>query len=238
MKNVKAGLPKILGIIIARLDSTRLPRKALRLVNNKPLIAYCINRALQINGMSGLVLATTDRSVDDELAQYVGSLGLGLYRGDTNNVAKRCLMCAKKYGAEYFLRINGDSPFIDHHVVERGFDLLNTVSPDIVSNLSERTFPYGISVEIVKVKTFEAIVPKMDEHEAEHVTKFFYNNAKNFSIHNFLSTTPELSDVRMVVDTPFDLLRFEKVIEQFGNSACEATFEDIAKHYKVLAAND
>ena len=64
--------PTVVGIILARLDSTRLPGKALRQVKGVPLIGYIIARAKRIPDLEVLVLATTERPLDDSLAEAHG----------------------------------------------------------------------------------------------------------------------------------------------------------------------
>ena len=53
----------------------------------------------------------------------------------------------------------------------------------------------------------------MNKIELEHVTSFFYNNYKNFSIKNF-STKIKLAKMKLSVDTKKDLYLILKKIKK------------------------
>ena len=118
-----------IAIVLARLDSSRLPHKALRKVHGTPLIGYALERARQIRSLAQVVLATTERGVDDPLAAYAQSAGVAVFRGATDNVAQRCVDCATLHGADYFVRLNADSPFPDPALIEEGLRALDADPP-------------------------------------------------------------------------------------------------------------
>jgi spore coat polysaccharide biosynthesis protein SpsF len=225
---------RVVGIIIARLDSARFPNKVLTLLNKKPLLSFCIERATRIKGLTELVLATTDREIDDPLVDYAKDIGLKVYRGDKDNVANRCLECAKINKADYFLRINGDSPFLDHTVVQEGLDILAHHRPDLVTNLIERTYPYGIAVELVRVETINKLVQYLSFEQAEHITKIFYDNSTEFKIKCIKPAKSDFSKCRLVVDTPNDLHVIEKIIKNANANEDNYGYEDFAKAYLNL----
>ena len=84
-----------------------MERKALLEVGGKSLIGYVIDRAKRIKGLSHLVLATINRTIDDPLCEYATSQAISIFRGDLNDVALRVLNCAKMFNADYFVRLNG-----------------------------------------------------------------------------------------------------------------------------------
>ncbi len=226
--------PKVIAIVLARLDSKRLPGKALRMVNGKPLISYCIERIKMLQELSAVVLATTDRPVDDALADYAKEQNVQLFRGESDNVAMRCLDCARQYEADYFLRVNGDSPFVDHDLAREGLKKLSSGHPDLVTNLINRTYPYGVSVELVKVLKLASTVNKMNKSQAEHVTKFYYDNSKLFSIYELPRLIQNYSNIRMVVDDEEDRLIFTHVVSILGEQVLTSGYEKIASTYKRI----
>lgn len=221
-----------IAIIPARLDSRRLPGKALTEVLGKPLIGYVIERALQIDALSTVVVATTTRSVDDALVEYARSAGIAAFRGAVDNVAERCLRCAEAHRADFFVRLNGDSPFPDPSLIGGGLAIARRMRRlDLVSNLVDRTFPYGVAVEVINVETLERIIPTLDSAEAEHVTKRFYDRPGEFSIHQMVSTKLGMPQARLVVDTPEDLTMFKTLVERLGPRALDAGYEEVAQLY-------
>lgn len=59
------NLPKILGVIPARLASTRLPRKVLREIAGRPMLAWVVDAALACPQLEEVVVATDSDEVQD-----------------------------------------------------------------------------------------------------------------------------------------------------------------------------
>lgn len=69
---------KILAIIPARGGSKGVPRKNIRLLNGKPLIAYAIERALHSRYITAVVVSTDSREIADVAQRY----GVGVIERD------------------------------------------------------------------------------------------------------------------------------------------------------------
>ena len=220
---------KAIGIIPARLDSKRLASKALRDILGRPLVQYVIERARGARSLTAIVLATSSRPVDDALADCAPRLGVDVFRGSAHNVAERCASCARQHGADFFVRLNADSPFPDPSLIEEGLRQVAGAAPaDLVTNLPGRTFPYGISVEVVNVATLLRILPTLSGEEAEHVTQRFYGQPDAFAIRRLVSPKPELQGARLVVDTEDDLSAFRALVRSLGPRVMEARFDEVA----------
>ena len=223
---------KIVAIIVARLDSKRLPEKSLKEVNGLPLIHYVISRAKRIPGIDTVVLATSNRNLDDPLANYADSQGVSLYRGSCDDLALRMLCCAKELKAEYFVRLNGDSPFLDPDVIAEGIAFCTTEQFDLITNLDGRTFPYGVAVEILRTAAFEKAYKDMTRSEEhENVTLYLYEHSEDFRIKSITSKRSELSLARMVVDTKEDFELFGKLVTELGDDVFTAGYAEIAELY-------
>lgn len=227
--------PTIIGVILARTDSARLPGKVLQHVHGIPLIGYVIERAKAIQGLAHVVLATTDRSVDDSLADYAHKQNIAVYRGDTQDVAFRTLQCAKIYQSDYFIRLNGDSPFLDLALISEGIAYCQRQQVDIVTNLIGRTYPYGISVEIIRTAFYEQIYHQIESQEdREHVTRYLYQNSEQFAMHALTLSPPYTGNARLVVDTPDDIRKFEQAVHYLGQDVYTSGFQTIVDIYQKL----
>lgn len=225
--------PRVLGIILARMGSLRLPGKMMLPIHGARLIDYVIARARRIQGLDELVLATTDGTEDDCLAEYVAALGVKVFRGDSLDVAKRVMACADQFECDYFVRLNGDSPFLDYRLLAEALATLMSGSPDLVTNLLGRTYPYGIAVEIVKTDTYRrAISLFSDEAYREHVTSYFYSHIEDFSVKSLTSNRMDLLAMRLVVDTEEDLRRMGQLVASLGAGCIDATLDEIGAHYR------
>lgn len=228
--------PSIVGIIPGRMDSSRLPGKLLVDVNGIPLIGYTIARAKRISGLSRLIIATTDRAVDDPLVEHADAQGLTVFRGNSRNVAQRLLKCASELGAQYFIRLNGDSPFVDSELIMEGMRHCSNHRIEFITNLIGRTFPYGIAVEIIKTKAFERAYVNMHKNEEyEHVTKYLYEHINMFEVEFMKSSFPELSRARLVVDTENDLNMFLKMTACFKDRVLSVGYKEAASKYLSMS---
>ena len=208
---------KVPVIIFSRMGSSRLPGKALRNIAGEPLIKRVINRVSKVKNLSTMVVATSNSKADDRLVEYIQSLNIDVFRGAAHDVLNRAVSCASYLGVEKFVRISGDSPFIDPELLEKGIELGGEPNLDLISNVFPRTYPVGTSVEIIKTDSLKKILSlTVDSCDREHVTRFFYKNPEKFRILNFESGRPDLRKVRLAVDTEEDLERLNWLFKKFG----------------------
>ena len=208
---------KVAAIIFSRMGSSRLPGKALRHIAGEPLIKRVINRVSKAKNFSTMVVATSNSKTDDRLVKYIQSLNIDVFRGAAHDVLNRAVSCASYLGVEKFVRINGDSPFIDPELLEKGIELGADPNLDLISNVFPRTYPVGTSVEVIKTDSLKKILGlTVDSCDKEHVTRFFYKNPQKFKILNFQSGRPDLRKVRLAVDTEEDLERLNWLFKEFG----------------------
>ncbi|WKN43250.1 cytidylyltransferase domain-containing protein [Tunicatimonas pelagia] len=194
------------AIILARIDSTRFPAKAVSEVGGKLLIQHCIDEVKKLDGITA-ILATSSRAIDDPLEQVAGQNNIQCYRGDAENVAKRVHDCVIKNKINSFARINGDSPFVRKALLSQGFRMMREGGYDLVTNLIPRKYPYGISVEIIRGDSFRKIYPEIIQSArySEHISSVFYDQTEKFSVGKISGLEGvDYSDVRLTVDTKQD----------------------------------
>ena len=196
--------------IYARLDSSRLPRKAFIKIVDQRLIDIVMKRASQL-GLGEVILVTTDRKIDDDLASYVSKSGYQVIRGNPFDLVERTIQAIDETRADFFLRMNGDSPFIDPELIRLAFSLRKDYQ--VVTNLISRTFPYGISVELINSKTYIDLSCDYYQSEAEHVTQHIYRNIEQMSHANLYTTTP-FNHLSLAIDTQEDLERITDLLNQ------------------------
>jgi spore coat polysaccharide biosynthesis protein SpsF len=178
----------MLAVIQARLNSQRLPGKALRMLGKKNILERTINRLKQSKKITTVVVATSTEKTDAPIAEHAQEIGTKIYRGELEDVGNRLLNAAKSMGSGSFVRISGDSPFIDWRLVDQAIDLHNISEADLVSNIFPRTYPKGQSVEIIKTASLAKLCKsERTNEEKEHVTPYFYKNYNKFCIINFTS---------------------------------------------------
>ncbi|MDG1143294.1 MAG: hypothetical protein P8N92_01430 [Burkholderiales bacterium] len=223
------------AIVLARLDSSRLPGKSLTNVSGRPLLSYIVERLRKIPTFDSIVLATSDRGLDDELEDFARQSNIGCFRGSIDDVAGRVLKCAQAYNFDTFARVNGDSPLIDYILLAEAVRKQRESNVDIVTNIFPRSFPSGASVEVVRTLALEKSYRMMFDHtHFEHVTKFFYDNSSMFSILNFESGDAGLTSLNLAVDMPEDLERFQGLITAMTDGHLEYSGQRLYSLYRRL----
>ena len=225
---------KIGAIILARLDSRRLPDKALRDLNGQPLIQYAFDACAAAAGVDQVILATTVLPADDRLARYAVDRGVACFRGDADDVAGRFLGTMRHYGLDAALRYNGDSPLNRPALLAQGIAAFREARWDLVTNVPGRTFPFGISVEVIGTPIMQAACAAMtDASQREHVTKFFYD-VPTFARTRHLRAVDGISGVRLAVDDGEDLERARFVLDRLREplrDAALSTIVNLARDY-------
>lgn len=214
-------------IVLARLDSRRLPGKALEDIGGRPLLGRVLDRARLIPNGHRIVVATSNRAIDDGIVDFADSEGVDVFRGAAEDVAQRMLDCCYAYGFTRFARVVGDSPFLDPELFGRFETHHRETGADVVTNLRPRTFPPGMSIEIIKVSAFrQALRETRDPVDREHVTPYFYAHPERFDIRN-ISAESDNSDLVLTVDTPDDLERARWIISQLEGPPERASADSV-----------
>lgn len=225
-----------IGVISARLNSARLPGKVLHRVQGIPLLSYVVERVSRAE-LGGLVIATTDSPRDDLIAAWASQNGIDVFRGSESDVAGRYLDCLDTYDASSFARINGDSPWVDPSLLEEGLRIFHDGGLDAVTNIPGRTFPYGISLEILRTEALRQAYPRMSDADREHLTSFLYATPQLWTLETLTSDRMDLRGARLVVDTPLDLDVFERMAKSFGNEVLKVGWKAAALRYLELTSN-
>lgn len=199
-------------IVQARMSSSRLPGKMALEVQGKPMLAYVVERLRCVRNVADVIVATSQGAEDDAIASVCDALNCKCFRGSLDDVAGRFVAMIEREGIEAFVRICGDSPLIDPVIVEQAVECFMTGEADVVSNLVERTFPKGQSVEVVRSAAYvSAMADVTESYDREHVTPYLYRHPERFMLQN-ISMQPNLSDVQLSVDTRQDFDMFREIV--------------------------
>ena len=192
------------AIIQARLDSSRLPGKVLADLGGAPMLDRVIARAAACPAIGRIVVATTDRPLDDAIADRARDLDCEVYRGSANDVLGRYVGAARASGAHVVVRLTADCPLLDPQVIGAVIAALRG-DVDYASNTHARTFPRGLDVEAFHADVLVRLDRAAHSDAArEHVTAFVMERPDLFSVCQVVSPRDD-SDLRLTVDTPEDL---------------------------------
>ena len=221
---------RIGGIIFARMNSSRLPGKAMVEINGVSLIERVIEKAKQISKIDHLCVATSIDKEDDIIASFSKSKNVDIYRGSLSDVAIRALEACEEFNYDSFLRICGDRPFFDISIYDKLIEIHNIESNDITTNIFPRTVPPGLSGEVISTNSLKLAIEKSNNAEhREHITKYFYENPNFFKIRNVQndSISKEKVASRLVIDNLQDLKRATWIDKKINNKDINADYNQI-----------
>ena len=215
-------------IILCRYNSTRLPGKILRKLNGKPILHYIIERLEYANLKDNLVVCTSSEPTDDPIIEYCKEHELRYFRGDLNDVAQRFLDCALENKFNFAVRINGDNLFLDPKLVREMSKKAEAENLNFLSNVKGRTYPKGISVEIVKTLFYQSRIDHFSPSDHEHVMTYFYRNADP-KVEFIYNPEPVDRELDFAIDTEEDMIRAGKILNKMSRDHTEYGFREIIK---------
>jgi len=106
---------KIGALIPMRMGSERLPGKALRLINGRPVVLHLLDRAAESRYLSldRIVVCTTEADDDDSLVEAVIAHGASVFRGHSHDIIKRFHGAVEQYDFDAVVQIDGDDPLTE-----------------------------------------------------------------------------------------------------------------------------
>ncbi len=223
------------AIIQARMGSSRFPGKMLAPIGDWSLIELVLKRASKAKRVDQVILATSEGSNDDILAEHVMNLGFDVYRGSEEDVLSRFYEAAKKYEPKIVVRITGDCPLISpqliDYAVERYLDSDVSYLTISIGEEKEKAYPRGFDVEVARFSALTQAAENADKkYEREHVMPYLYTHPEKFSV-QYLDPPPDVSRprYRLCVDTEVDLKVILRIYEHFGNELICTEYKDIIK---------
>jgi spore coat polysaccharide biosynthesis protein SpsF (cytidylyltransferase family) len=197
-----------LGVIQARLGSSRFPRKVLADLQGKPVIQHVVDRARQIRGLDALVLACPAPDAETFETVLGASIRVQGVDGPEDDVLARFAAVVAGYpDADVVMRLTGDCPLLNPRVCEQvlgQYLVTHTLSSvDYVWNVADG-YVDGEDCEVFSRDLFvRAVGCATDPQDREHVTPWMRR-------HGHVSTVFPLRGrhgEKTSIDTPADLER-------------------------------
>lgn len=199
--------------------STRLPGKVLMDLLGQPMLARQLRRVRECREIHEIVVATTEQTVDDAIADLCIREGVQYFRGSENDVVGRYVGAAQLVKTDVVVRMTADCPLIDPQVTDRVVTELTSGGPacDYASNVIQRTYPRGLDVEAFSIDTLLRVHRLATSARArEHVTLFIYSERPDLFRCRSITDEVDNSDLRWTVDTMEDLQLMRLLYERLG----------------------
>ena len=218
-----------LGILQARMTSTRLPGKVLLPILGMPMIGRQIERLRRASSLDGLVVATSTDPSDDELASYLATLDVPVVRGALDDVLARFVLAIDEFGPETVVRLTADCPLASPAVIDQVVGVFERAGVDYVSNTLEPTYPDGVDVEVVRSDVLRWVCENSaDAAEPAHVTLGVYRRPERVEVRN-VSGERHLPGLRWTVDNADELEFVRSVYARLYEQSPDFELEDILR---------
>ena len=226
-------------ILQARQGSTRFPNKVLQKINGVPLIIFLLKRLSKCKKADEVITAIPNNENNKKLKDTLKKYDFKYFEGSEKNVLERFYLCAKKFNVDNIIRITADCPLTDPKMIDSFIEIYQRKNVDYLSNGNLPTFPDGFDIEVFRFSSLKkSFLKSKSSYEKEHVTPYIKNN-KIFSKYN-VTNKLDLSDLRLTVDYPEDLIVIKKIVNQAkknGNYHFEDIIKIINKNKKIMKLN-
>jgi spore coat polysaccharide biosynthesis protein SpsF len=236
-------------IVQARMGSTRLPGKVMRLLMGMPMLWHIVQRVRLVPGVVDVAVATSDLPADEPIRNLCREHDIPFFAGSERDVLDRYYQAALRFQADPIIRITGDCPFVDPEVVGHLLDLFKTGLYDHTgiaagagaALVTEGRFPSGMDAECFAFAALKrAWSEAMDPLDREHVTPYLWRVTGRFRVGQ-LKAAQNYTNLRWTVDTEADFQMASRVYEALYHAGRPFHIEDImaflAVHPEVAAIN-
>lgn len=202
-------------VVQARLGSTRLPGKVLADLDGEPLLCFMLGRLRSLR-VDAIVVATSTEPRDDAVADAAREAGVPVVRGSEHDVLNRFMTALDAHPATHVIRLTADCPLTDPEIVNATLEVHHHQGADYTSNVTPRTFPKGLDVEVATVAALRtAAAEARDPTEREHVMPFLYRHPERFRLASYRNDEL-LGEERWTVDTADDLSVVRRAVARLG----------------------
>lgn len=214
---------KVAVVTQARVGSTRLPAKVLKVIGDLTLLDIHLENAKKSKLATHFIVATTEEANAYLIEEMAISQGWSCYKGSTNDVLARFYFACEQTKPDYIVRITSDCPLVQPDVIDELIDYIKTNQLDYAS--TSENFPDGVDAEIF---TWEMLDLAFNNakliSEREHVTPWIRLNTTKKGL--LEPETDEFKNVRLTVDEIDDFNCLEFLIKRFGT---DKNWEEYAK---------
>jgi spore coat polysaccharide biosynthesis protein SpsF len=217
-------------IIVARLESERLPQKHLKQVLGVPLIQWLINR-LQHNfseeiksNTVKIIVATPNTEANNGFNFLTHITSVTIFKGDEKNIPLRVMQCCNSLNIENAVVVDGDNFLVSMEAIKA-----------VISKLSQNCrlvktagLPLGMNVTGWKAQFLKDVLDTAKKHELlESGWGRIFRDFDFEKIEFPYSSLPVFNELRFTTDYPDDLWFITQMIEHLNKKVITATAEEL-----------
>ncbi len=202
--------------LLVRLDSSRLPRKAMKVVNDKPIIQYLLSRLQKSNRVQNLIVCTTEKKSDDLLISFLERQNIKYFRGNEHDILIRLRDAATFFKIDFAVVVDGDDIYTDPYFIDRVIEEYEKTNADFITSDG---FPHGfVPVGVTRTALEKICKIKMSNNTETGYREFFTQT----NIFNCTYIKPKkdmklFKKLRLTLDYEEDYELAKKIFHSIGN---------------------
>ena len=194
----------------ARMDSTRLPGKALMELSGLTVIEHAMRALKKIPADHHVLL--TAKGDEAFFSDPVEKQGFSLFAGSREDVLERFIQAGDAYKADIVIRATGDNPLVAYE--SASFLLKQMRENPPWDYCAMKGLPLGCGVEVFRLDALKnAAFQTTEPYDHEHVTPFLYNHPGQYHLHYFEAPPVYASEERVTLDTGEDFERLSHIFK-------------------------
>ena len=204
-------MKSVIGVITARMASTRLPGKVIKPLVGKSIFAHHVERMKAVRGLKKVCLATSVDPKNKELIKEAECLGCSWYAGPEEDIVERHVKLCEQENADAVIRVTCDCPLFDIDISSKFVELFNKQYYDFIS-CGNMPMMQGTLTELI---SFKALTKVHESYRGPAISLPIRENLDAFST----ITTDIKSDLvrpeyRLTVDEPADYALMEHIYNE------------------------
>ena len=196
------------ALIPIRLDSTRLPQKALINICGKPVLYHLLDRVINSKYLTNerVIICTTNKSSDDILVKRCEEYGVNIFRGSENDLIKRLHNAMQQYRLDY---VTADTLYMDLTMEK----LLSDPKLDVVYASG---LPLGVSSKSFSSIGMKKVLSKYRSfyNDTGFGSYFTDTDICNKAVINPVSNNHIDNEIRLTLDYEEDLQLFKEIFKR------------------------
>lgn len=227
-----------------RLDSERLPGKALREAAGRPILYHLLDRiaaARRIADLKDIVVCTTLEPGNDPLVQAVEAYGASVFRGDKDDLVRRFKDAADAFGFDIIVQVDGDDPLCETEYMDRVADAL--IGDPTYDSAVTRGLPFGINVKAFTRGALDKVFRHYRSVRNDTGFALYFIKSDLCRCCDVMPSSPDhvLNEARLTLDYEEDLAVFRHIFEALYRPGHVASLAEVVSwlkaHPDVMAIN-
>src|SRR6056297_2365683 len=229
-------MSRVAVFLQVRLDSTRLPQKALLPLSGKPVVELAMEALKKVP--ADVYALLTDRDSYKALSGHASVAGFETFIGPKEDVLQRYADAINYFQVDTVIRATGDNPLVSGECGARLLELYHEQRDPQVDYSGFEGLPVGTGVECVRA---EALLRANREAECsydrEHVCPYLYNHPDIFRVYR--PPAPKecfFPGMRVTLDTDRDYRRLQTIFNTLYSGTPITTKElirGISQHHMI-----